>query len=755
MSTEDVLAREDASNHVDMHTPMAFEVPAAPKRKRAPKLDARARASRAGYAKALKLANAENRRRISAEKKAATAESKRLQILADKQAKLDAAEGGRIALPAVVLRSGLVRTVTLVEVVEIIELFLDNLCLDCETSGYWIGHEHYELRTIQLGGEEMAVVLDADEEFQRDIASWALNAADKVWAHSTPADACPVIKAGLITWDNLWAKMYDSVIKAKLVDPKLCGSEADKLKDLAHDILREYAVSPQAEVAKDELFKVMKCKKRTDVLTPPEDNGWHQVSKFAVTMIRYAGSDVLDLAAVLRMLPPLPVSDDVMERERITQSMCAKAAYDGFPLDLGHIQGKISEAEASQSSAREFVEAATNGRIVNPSSSKDVLEYLIGLGPELYPLKVNRKTKQLSAGKDSLEPIANRGDKLAENIIRYRAEGTKLGLLLRPLENLCTHGDQIMRPTVYTINAKTGRMSCVRPNGQQFSRQGGIRACVRCWADWLGISADFAGCEIRVAAALSGDRGLYEAETSPYCYKCEVDTVIGGECSCGTKEDNGKLVVAGHTGLHWRTAHGAQGKGAQKEHRYQAKRGTFTRLFGGGPQTAADQVGCDIADMQKIFSSFDDQAPDFTAWDNWLRDCYDGGYYVWRDFRLGQNFCQKIEGDPGRHLIYKTYSGRNVYVTNGAHAAGNGAIQGTARELLVDGLVRWQKTRWGNLAVLPVHDQIIVMVPEGEAEAATAELARCMESDVLSSPGFDVHISVDTDTPFTSWPDSS
>ena len=119
----------------------------------------------------------------------------------------------------------------------------------------------------------------------------------------------------------------------------------------------------------------------------------------------------------------------------------------------------------------------------------------------------------------------------------------------------------------------------------------------------------------------------------------------------------------------------------------------------------------------------------------------------------GKNWQQEIPGS--KRMIYRTYSGRNVYVTKGPHAAGNGAIQGTARELLVDGLLRWKHTRWGKLAVLPVHDQIISLVPAFEADAATAELARCMSTEVLSSPGFQVSIGVDTDKPFVSWPDSS
>lgn len=743
MSSEDVLARRETLTYLDGKTPMALETAVTkPVRKRAPKLDQRARSSRTGYQRALRLAAAEHRKVLAAAKKLETAARKASEAAGLKQAKLDEAEGGRIELPAVVTRGGNVVHVDCETAVEILDTYLDALCLDCETSGYWIGHQYYELRTVQLGGEEMAVVLDPDDPMQRAVITWALNAAKKLHAHSATADVIPCVHAGFISWDDAWGKMEDSVLHVKLTDPKLSGSEADALKRLAHDLLQEHAVSPAAEAKKNELFKVMKCLAKTDVTTPPERNGWFRVSKFAKTMITYAGSDVLDLAAVLRVLPPLPVPRSVLERECAFQAICARSAYWGFPLDLPHIKKKIAEFTAQQKQAQYAVAALTGGAVTNPSSSSEVLKYLLEHG---YDLKPDRKTKMPSAGKASLEPHAKRGDSLAKNIIEYRHSVTTLGLLLRPLENLCLQGDSIMRPTVYTINAVTGRCSCVRPNGQQFSRQGGIRACVRCWLAYRGISVDFAGCEIIVGAALSGDKQLYEAETGPRCHRCGEDSVNGSACLCGPGN--------AHQGLHWLTAHTAKGVDATKEDRYNAKRGTFTRLFGGGPSTAADQVGTEVKVMEELFEAFNQVAPVYTAWDQWLRNCFDAGSLAWRDYDTGTNYSQDIPGS--RHLVYRAYSGRQIYVTRGAHAAGNGAIQGTARELLVDGTLLWAFSKWGHLPVLPIHDQLVGMVPEDEADEATAELARCMTTDVLSSPGFPVHIGVDTDKPFVSWPDSS
>jgi len=759
VTTEDVIARQDALTHVDVHVPMALEPAVKPKRRGRLTEEEKARRE------AARLAAREERAREREAKKAETARLRELARARTKQDKIDAAAEGYIPLPAVVFRDGTVKPVSYEDAVAVIEHCLQDLCLDTETSGYWIGHRYYELRTVQLGGEDMAVVLNAADELSMEIVRWAVAAAARIWAHSVTADAVPLVVAGLVSWKVIWAKLYDSVIRAKLTDPRLCGSEADKLKELARDLLGTYAVSPGAEEKKNELFKAMGCLMKTDNTTPPERNGWHQVNRNAVTMIRYAGSDVLDLAAVLRVLPPLPVGADVVERERITQTVCARAAMDGFPLDEAHIGRQIAETEAGQQAAQAKVAELTGGAVTNPSSSGDVLKYLLDHG---YQLKPDRKSKQPSAGKQSLEPYAARGDELAASIVAYRGSVTKLGLLLRPLKNLCTHGDGIMRPTVYTVNAKTGRMSCVRPNGQQFSRQGGVRACVRAGSFYLsltdgqwtvtdqaggvltemrGISADFEGCEIRVAAALSGDKALYRAEAGPECHRCGIMADMAKNCLCGP----GKA----HQGLHWLTAHTAHGENATKEHRYQAKRGTFTRLFGGGPSTAADQVGCDVELMYKIWDAFDTVAPGYTWWDQCMRQGFKDGTVTWRDYSTGTNYSQPNPAQGIRHLVYKTYSGRNIYITNGEHAAGNGAIQGTARELLVDGIIRWSSTRWGQLPLLPVHDQAIVLVPAHEAAEATAELARCMSTDILSSPGFPVHIGVDTDEPFVNWPDSS
>lgn len=586
-----------------------------------------------------------------------------------------------------------------------VEPALDDLSVDCETTGYPPGHADFALRTVQLGDEQMAAVLDPADPEQAAVIADLVARARVLHAHSAAADLVPLAAAGLGDADAMWAKMTDSVLIAKLADPSLAGSDENELKKLARDLLGGYAVSPPAEKARSALFKSGGWLTETTALTPPEKSGWGQVKSGCEVMARYAGSDVLDLAAVLRVLPP--ADDAVLAREREFQAMCARVSHQGFRLDPGHIGAKITEYSAARDTARQRVSELCPA-ITNPSSTKEVPAALAAMG---VPLGRTAEGNP-SAAKAELEPLAAdetyEHHELLRGILDYRHDVTTLGLLLEPLGKLCSHGDGRMRPVVYTINADTGRTSCVRPNGQQFSRQGGIRACVIADEGLAGISADFSGVEIRVAAALSGDMGLLAAE---------LDGTDHEEC-------------ADHRhGLHWMAAKMAWGQGATKENRYSAKRIIFSKLFGGSAKAGARQTGVPYEAALAVHRAFEAIAPGYAEWDKQMRAYADAG-----------------------NRAFPAYSGRVIWLPrHRAHAAGNYAIQGSARELLVDGALRWHRTPWGRYPLLPIHDELLVFVPAGEAAEAQATLQACMAGDL-----YDVPIVAAADqAPFQAWPDSS
>lgn len=636
-----------------------------------------------------------------------------------------ALEGPVHQLPVIVARNPegglpLVLPCTLDEARQAVEPALGALSVDCETTGYPPGHADFALRTVQLGDEYMAADFDPADEDQRKVIADLVSRARKLHAHSAAADLVPLVAAGLASADELWAKMEDSVLIIKLGDPGLAGSDENELKKLAAVLLGEYAVSPPAEKAKNALFASGKWLVKTTPLTPVTRSGWAQVKPGCETMARYAGSDVLDMAAVLRVLPR--PDEVILAREREFQAMCARVSHAGFRLDSDHITAKIAEYETARETALQRVTELCPA-ITNPSSTTEVPAALDDLDVPLERTKPSKKFPQgqLSAAKEVLEPLAAdpsyEHHELLRSILDYRHDVTTLGLLLRPLQVLCEHGDGRMRPVVYTINADTGRTSCVRPNGQQFSRQGGIRACVIADEGMAGISADFSGVEIRVGAALSGDQDLLRAETSAYCLACTSEP-----CTCGQEQ----------SGLHWMAARMAFGPDATKEDRYNSKRIIFSKMFGGGPKSGARQVGIPEDAAVKVHRAFERIAPRFAQWDQQMRAYADAG-----------------------HRGYRAYSGRTIWLPrHRSHAAGNYAIQGTARELLVDGALRWHQTRWGRYPLLPIHDELLTFVPAAEAAEALETLKACMRNQHFYEWS-GVPIEAAADEPFLAWPDSS
>jgi DNA polymerase I-like protein with 3'-5' exonuclease and polymerase domains len=620
------------------------------------------------------------------EKAAAKREAARLERIAE-------AAGPAVRLPALVSRSGEVFEVGL-DQADAMLATLAELTVDVENTGYPVGHRDYALRTIQLGTEAFALVLDATDPEQADLAGRHLRRAEILHAHSATADLVPLADAGLVDLEDAWGRMHDTVVLAKLADPASTGSDPG-LKKISMAMLREHAASPAADAARSALFKAGKWLTETKVTTPIEKSGWAQVDPACEVMVRYAASDVLDDAAIARLLPRPP--EHVLERERLAQRMTARVAHLGLPVDGQHVVRLLAEHTAARQTQADLVRSLSGGSVDNPGSNAQVAAALEQLGAGLP----RTATGKPSVAEAVLTPLGRAegpvGD-LARAVLGYRHHSTALGLFLEPYRELVQHGDGRARPTVYTLAADTGRMSCVRPNLQQVPREGGFRACITADPGHLLVSADFASVELRVAAALSGDRNLRAILDDP-----ERD-------------------------VHWETARLAFGPQATKADRYAVKRGVFGRIYGGGVAAIARGVGVENHVAQAIIDALDALLPDLAEWSRMVRESVAAG-----------------------RTQFATYAGRVVHLDKELpHKAPNYCIQGTARELLIDALVRWSGTPWGGAVLLPVHDELVVMVPEDQAEQATAALVECMSSELHGIP-----IVAEASQPSFEWKDSA
>jgi hypothetical protein len=182
--------------------------------------------------------------------------TKAAQKAAEKEAARLAAAGESVPLPALVDRSGAITAIDAVRAGSEVGLAWARsgaLTVDIENTGYPVGHPDYVLRTVQLGDEQRAVVLDPADRAQAEVIRAAVAGAPVLHAHSATADLVPLVAAGL-TDESAWERMHDTVIPAKLADPSSTGSDPG-LKQLAAAVLNGSATAPEADKARAVLFK--------------------------------------------------------------------------------------------------------------------------------------------------------------------------------------------------------------------------------------------------------------------------------------------------------------------------------------------------------------------------------------------------------------------------------------------------------------------------------------------------------------------
>lgn len=593
-------------------------------------------------------------------------------------------------LPASVDRSGTITPRTLPEAGQLLaEQITRNgrLTVDVETNGRTLGHRDFAVRTVQLGDLREAVVLDPHAPEQAQLIRLALQLAPKLRAFVANADLIPIAHLGLAEAEQLWAKTHDVVIAAKLSDPAGTGANALGLKPTADRVLGAESVAPEAAKALGALFKANKWRKNVDDQTPIEKNGWAQVDPGSPEMLIYAASDVLDTDAVGERVPwPEPAQ---LQRERDFQRVCARVSDFGIRLDPDHVKLMHDRYAEGEKATRAAVEEMG---ITNAGSDPQIAARMAELGARL-PLTPGGK---LSVAKDALIPliVEDQGEasELARRVRAFRDFDHQLSAFLIPWQRAVTEGDGRVRPTIYTLGADTGRTSAARPNIQQVPRERDFRPCFIADPGMAIISADFSSVEVRVAAALSAD-------------------------------DNLRQMIVEGLDLHAAVAEMVWGEGWTKAQRYTAKRIVFGRLYGGGIPTLARQAEVTHDVAQYAVDMLDRIAPQLKAYDEQLRNG------VRRGVTTFPTPTRLIHLDPRQ-----------------PHKALNYAVQGTARELLVNALELWERTPWGGSVLWPVHDEVVAMVPEAQAEDATAALVACMTTELLGVP-----ILAEAKAPSTRW----
>jgi DNA polymerase-1 len=258
---------------------------------------------------------------------------------------------------------------------------------------------------------------------------------------------------------------------------------------------------------------------------------------------------------------------------------------------------------------------------------------------------------------------------------RVSTFGTKLGALVSPVTGRL-HGD-------FFAYSKTGRLNCSKPNLLQLPED--ARAAVIAPPGRVFVDADFGQIELRVLAELAGEQVMRAAFAEDIdIHRLTASTILG--CAPGDVSDADRAL---------------------------AKPANFGCTYGMGVaglrSYAWKNYGLDwrLAQAERVRSAL------FTA------------YPGIRPYQHARAEEARLNGVlysiAGRPLRPEWEPDGTIWFTTCC----NFGIQASAADVLLEALVRVDRALPGAL-VLSIHDEILLEVPEDDAEAAAATLTECM-----------------------------
>jgi DNA polymerase-1 len=280
------------------------------------------------------------------------------------------------------------------------------------------------------------------------------------------------------------------------------------------------------------------------------------------------------------------------------------------------------------------------------------------------------------------ETLAGIDHPLARLLLEYREAAKRSGTYGR--DWVTEHvTDGRVYATWNPCQAKTGRMSCSRPNLQQVPRAAAYRRCFGAGPGCVLVKCDFSQIELRIAATVTGDTRMLAA------YRAG--------------EDLHALTAARFLGVE-RTA-------VTKEARQMAKPVNFGAIYGLGPRSlrlkAKAEYGKDMTEAQAkgFLDAFFAEFPGVRAWHN----------------RLKRDKATAVRTRGGRRIAVEAdqfYGAKANYV-----------VQGTGGDGLKRALVLlWERRAEcpGVEVVLAVHDEIVVECDEARQEEVAVWLRSAM-----------------------------
>lgn len=411
----------------------------------------------------------------------------------------------------------------------------------------------------------------------------------------------------------------------------------------------------------------------------------------------------VDQKKSLAEIPKLPALAAEVEWPVIP--VLARMEYEGIKLDTGYLEKFATEINELIADYEQQIYGLADGEF-NIGSPAQLAEVLFGED------KLNLPKQGIKKGKTGYSTAASELDKLRgqhaiiDLITQYREvaklKNTYVDTLPKQVD------DQSRIHTTYALTvAQTGRLSSLDPNLQNIPTRTDLGRRVRtAFVADKGkklISADYSQFELRLAAAMSGDKGMI------------------------------KLFNSG-TDIHQATAAQVEGREIEdvtKQMRSAAKTVNFGVLYGMSPHGLSAATGMSFEQSKHFIDEYFKVRGPLLAYLNNLKEfAREAGY---------------VETLHGRRRPMPDIKSSNFMVRQGAErAAMNMPIQGTEADLMKIAMTNVEhelETQFpDSKMLLQVHDSILVESPEEDAKAVAKLLKEVMEAVY---PQLEVQLTVD------------
>lgn len=555
---------------------------------------------------------------------------------------------------------------------------LDIVAFDTETTGLQVRsgyHDRVRLAQFSWRPWSEAIAVGMGEPWQRAFVVEVFKRSAEVIGHNLKFDIHAIATGGIDLLDYYDDRqLHDTRWQAHFYDERVSG----KLKDLGVRYLGTDAADEQAA-----LKKRMRTEKLTWATVPLE------------YLIEYGGQDTILTGRLFDYFAPLVSwAAEPYEREQRLLPVLVRAERAGLYVDQKHIRRVEQESEIARDQALARARALTNGEL-NLNSPM-----------QLKAAFRERGTPLEDTTADTLLMLAYKtGDELATAIVDFRKHAKTLSTYIYPWQELITPESRL-HPWLNQLGTKTGRFSSSDPNLQNITRGHALRDAFMASPGNRLIVADWNQVELRLYAHFARDENMRAAFLSgDDIYEQAADLLGGIPRQVGKMIMLASIYGAGYRKLKSQCI-AMSLKFGQEE---------LIPLLEGLDWEALYRRFHSIYRIQSLQKSTEQVAM--------ARGNFGEAYIVtWggRKMRPKQVRAKMRNGHRPMIPIFKDLA--------------NSLVQGSSADLMKQAMVDLAARGYGDAIRLTVHDEVILEVPEEDAETSAREVVSIMTRNEFVPP---------------------